>query len=224
MNKNLISISIFACLIVLGGVYYIFSEKQKPKQTQDIVEIDAVDGEDFSGQGFSIEVSEESNSVSQKTPSLIPVPDLNRSVRIPPSMEFQKEEIMKQINDILALLNDDSGLFNQWMDLGLLYKAIEDYEGAREAWEYASSIRPKNSISFGNLAVLYGYYLKNPALAEKNYLKSIENDPKLPHYYVRAADFYLEVLKDKEKARKILEKGLQEIPGEESLQSALGAL
>ena len=150
------------------------------------------------------------------------VPDLNREITFFSAYpEEQKEKISSQIKDILALLKQDASLFNEWLDLGLLRKAIGDYGGAREAWEYASAIRPQNSLSFSNLGVLYGYYLGNAALAEKNYLKGIENDPKLPYLYAQTADFYLEVMKNKEKAKNILEKGLKEVPGDEALKAAL---
>lgn len=170
-------------------------------------------------EGVSVEiVKQEGESVKITSP----IPDLNRAINIPASTPHsQKEEITSKINALVALLKQDPDLFNEWLNLGLLRKSIEDYEGARQAWEYASSIRPQNSLSFGNLALLYGYYLKNPVLAEKNYLKAIENDLKLPYLYAQAADFYLEVLNQPEKAREILQKGLQMIPGDLGLQSAL---
>lgn len=153
---------------------------------------------------------------------LVKTPNLDRQVYIPASVpSAQKEEISNKIKEITALLNQDANLFNEWLDLGSLRKSIEDYEGAREAWEYASAIRPKNSLSFTNLATLYGYYLQSPILAEKNYMKAIENDPALPYLYMRAADFYIEVLDDSQKAKMILQKGVQTIPEDEGLKAAL---
>ena len=153
------------------------------------------------------------------------VPNLDRQIIVPASIPAQiKENTVKEIERLKALLKQDSNLFNEWLDLGMLYKSFDDYEGAREAWEYASVIRPVNSLSFGNLGVLYGYYLKNPVLAEKNYLKAIENDPKLPYLYGQTADFYLEVALNPVKARSILEKGLKAIPGDEGLLAALASI
>lgn len=165
--------------------------------------------------------------IAEKTPinnakKEIPVPDLDRQVVIPNSiLSSQKQVIIERIHTLAGLLRENNQSFNEWIDLGIERKGIEDYEGARQAWEYASAIRPQNSLSFNNLAVLYGYYLQNPVLAEKNYLKAIENDSKLPYLYMQTADFYLEVLKNTEKAREILEKGLVEIPGDEALKAAL---
>lgn len=162
---------------------------------------------------------EEESNLSQVT---IPIPDLDRVIVIPETTHSsKKQEIIDRIHTLVGLLKENTQSYNEWIDLGALRKSIEDYEGARQAWEYASAIRPKNSVSFGNLGVLYGYYLQNPTLAEKNYLKAIENDPKLPYLYMQTADFYLEVLKDTKKAKNILEKGLIEVPGDEALKAAL---
>ena len=168
-------------------------------------------------------VSKREKEATETAVVSLAVPDLNREIVISGTYsDEQKEKISSQINDLSTLLKQDPSLFNEWLDLGLHRKVIEDYEGAREAWEYASAIRPQNSLSYSNLGVLYGYYLGNAALAEKNYLKALENDPKLPYLYAQAADFYLEVMNNKEKARNILEKGLKEVPGDEALKAALG--
>ena len=58
-----------------------------------------------------------------------------------------------------------------WLVLGVYRKMIGDYESAKEVWEYASAIRPQNSVSFNNLGELYAYYLKDNAKAEKIILK-----------------------------------------------------
>ncbi|MBI2108889.1 MAG: hypothetical protein HYT93_01755 [Parcubacteria group bacterium] len=177
-------------------------------------------------EGVLVEVPQNTTATEDGKMALTtPVPDLDRQIVIPDSTHpSQKDEIISKISALVVLLKQDASLFNEWIDLGLRRKSIEDYEGARQAWEYASVIRPNNSISFGNLGALYGYYLGNPILAEKNYLKAIENDSKLPYLYVQTADFYLEVLKDVEKAKEILKKGLIAVPGDEALKLALDAI
>lgn len=96
----------------------------------------------------------------------------------------------------------------QWIDLGLKRKAEEDYEGARDAWQKAVEIDPNSSVSFRNLGVIYGYYLNDPQKAEKNFLISIEKDPQLAYLYVTLYDFYRDVLRDPEKAKSVLQKGI----------------
>ena len=100
--------------------------------------------------------------------------------------------------------------------LGVYRKIIGDYEGAREVWEYASAIRPQNSVSFNNLGELYAYYLKNNKKAEENYAKAIENDPSAIYIYRNFFDFYRYFAKDTAKARAILEKGIAANPATSS--------
>jgi len=130
-----------------------------------------------------------------------------------------RTEVAKRFESLTILLNADPSLFNEWVELGLLRKFIEDYAGAREAWEYASKLAPKNSISFLNLGTLYGYYLQDPLAAERNFLTSIQNDKTDPGAYIKTADFYLEVMKDKSRARAIIDRGLNANPASPELVS-----
>src|SRR6185369_56583 len=99
-----------------------------------------------------------------------------------------------------------------------------DYVGAKEAWEFAASLSDKDPVLFSNLGNLYGYYLKNNLLAEVDFLKSIKLEPMTANWYLRTADFYREVEQDLEKARNILNEGLQKIPNDPSLEQALKQL
>lgn len=142
-----------------------------------------------------------------------PAPDLNRPAIFPPEMESERRAAAeKQINDLKVALRGDSGALSSWIELGLLWKSIGDYEGARQAWEYASVIRPKNFLSFRNLGVLYGYYLNEPAKAEKNFLQAIENDPNMTEGYQLLADFYVEVLQNRDKALAFLRQSVTKNP------------
>lgn len=74
------------------------------------------------------------------------------------------------------VLERDPDAFNSWYTAGLMKKFVCDYEGARDIWEHAGQLRPKNSISFGALGNLYGFFLNDKVKAEANYLKAIENE------------------------------------------------
>ena len=224
-NKNFLPI-IVLCLLVLGLGYYIVRDISSQKEEIVNKNADVLGNNDKTGdENTQIEiVGVDEGSVVSTKPS-IPVPNLERPIKIPENTPIKiKEQTLAEISRIMGLLKQDSNLFNEWSDLGLVMKSIDDYVWARDAWEYAVFLRPKDSLVFTNLANLYGYYLKEPEKAEKNYLKSIENDPKLPYLYVRAAFFYLEVLNDNEKARNIIEKGLQNIPGDDELEEALSEI
>ena len=223
-NKRILCFVGLLIVVVIGFFAYLVYDKKfnKNKAISEAPPIDKVLEEQKSEAKVSETVGNQVAKNGEPELLLAKIPDLNRPINIPSSTPTpQKEDLTSKIKEITALLKEDSNLFNQWVDLGLLRKAIDDYEGAREIWEYANAIRPNNSISFNNVATLYGYYLHNNELAEKNYLKSIENDPKYPYFYVQLSYFYLEVLNSKEKAKEILEKGLKAVPGDENIKSAL---
>ena len=213
-KKSLFFIAVLV-LIIGGGIFYFDGLSAKKSNIK----------EDGGSAVIPIEKKPKpvTDEIQEKSKETMIVPSLDRL--IPFTGGDFSPETRKQItdltNEIVALLKQDSNLFNQWSDLGLLRKSAGDIEGAREAWEYGSYIRPHNAITFGNLAILYGYYVHDSALAEKNFLKAIENDPKLSYLYSQLSDFYLDVLKDKTKARQILEKGLKEIPGDQNLKEML---
>ena len=79
--------------------------------------------------------------------------------------------VTAKIQDLSSQLKKDSDNLENWLVLGVYRKMIGDYESAKEVWEYASAIRPQNSVSFNNLGELYAYYLKDNAKAEKIILK-----------------------------------------------------
>ena len=221
MRQNII-LALVAGLFLIGGIgYYIYSDVTSI-QKADVGESPLNLQEDNRDVEEEIADTGEAPLASPKDILAVFPPDLDRPVEFVGLFSpDSKDQLTKQIKEILELLAQDSTLFNQWVDLGLLRKTIGDYEGARQAWEYASAIRPHNSLSFANVGNLYGYYLKNPQKAEENLLQAIENNPKLVYLYLQTTDFYLEVLDDRSKAKKILERGIVENPGEEGLKKML---
>ena len=236
-TKNALYLFTLVLILVALFVYFVYLDKKDTEeelQRVDIVKNNVVGGEepeaintinneeilqDASG---SIEFVE-AEPVSQVV--LPPAPQLDGPIIIPDSFSAEfKEKTTKEIGTLLATLKQNPGFFNGWIDLGLLFKVIEDYDRARQAWEYAGIVSPQNSLSYTNLGVVYGYYLKDPVLAEKNYLKAIENGPLFTDLYIRASNFYLEILKDNEKAEETLNKGLEKLPEDESLKAALELL
>lgn len=101
-----------------------------------------------------------------------------------------RKDLERQIKDLQEKIRADYDDLAFWISFGQLKKVIGDYEGARDAWEFASLISPLNSLSFHNLGDLYGYFLNNFELAEENYLQSIKNDPENVNAYINLADLY----------------------------------
>mgnify|MGYP001580558355 CR=1 FL=1 len=126
------------------------------------------------------------------------------------------EAIEKKRGDLKVLAailnaNPKGGVgVDDWIAIGVIKKFFNDYEGARDVWEYAGVLYPKNGLSFANLGNLYGFYLGDATKAEANFLRAIENDPYQVGYYINLADFYSHVLTSKKsEVPKILLSGLE---------------
>jgi len=169
-------------------------------------------GEIFLKEGQSYEYVGVDKELLAKTP----IPDLNR--KIPNGVS---ENIKENIISLSESLKTDSKNFDLWINLGLYRKLAEDYGGAKQAWEYASILRPKFSLPFLNLANLYGYYIKDLKKAESNFLEAIEVESTETYSYVATANFYIEVLNDKNKAIAIIKEGIKNNPKVEELKSIL---
>ncbi|GEM_PF-915810 len=134
-----------------------------------------------------------SNSISRVDPLLREKADaiLRRPIHASAGFPLSvRADLERQIAEAVTVLKADYNNLAPWITLGLARKVLEDYTGAAEAWEFASVIRPKNSLSFQNLGFLYGSYLKDYVRAEKNYLQAITNGPAEIGAYTNLADLY----------------------------------
>ena len=136
-------------------------------------------------------------------------------VRFGQGFSVPEEYIIKQKKD-LALLDSvlsknpiSRGGVDDWIAVGVIKKSFNDYEGARDAWEYANILYPSNGLSFANLGNLYGFYLHDNEKAEASFKKAISNDAYQPGYYLGLADFYKNVyMAKKSETPKVLLEGM----------------
>ncbi len=218
-NKNrIISTAVVAITILAIGYYFYagykktsettITDNQPPQENNATSSLESVS---------EVNINKEAISIS--------APSLDRPIVYPSDMPAQiKEDNQSKISQIIKNLKSNTGSFNDWIDLGLYRKLLGDYEGARQAWEYASLLRPQSPASFSNLGILYGYYLKDAPKAEKSFLRAIENDPKDINLYFQTYDFYKDVMKDSTKAKAIIETGLKNNPADKDLESMLKEL
>lgn len=142
------------------------------------------------------------------------VPDLNRplvfSSDLPPEAKKIITDGIKRLADILK---SDSSQFDAWLDLGSYRKQSGDYEGAREAWEYAAVLAPESYVPWNNLGDLYGSYLKDYPKAEQNFKKAIVLKPDYIGGYRALYELYYYSYKEKANlAPQILKEGLSKNP------------
>jgi tetratricopeptide (TPR) repeat protein len=138
--------------------------------------------------------------------------------------EEQRQQIYNSIGNYGQEVKDNPDNFNSWIRLGVLKKNIGDFEGARDAWEYASVIRPQNSLSYFNLGFLYWRYLKEFALSEKNFKISIQNKSDDASTYVGLSQLYFYSYESKkDQADDVLNQGLIANPDSGDLMRELAA-
>ncbi len=126
----------------------------------------------------------------------------------PQSVITQKTKIL---NDLKVALEKDPFNINDWISVGITKKFFNDYEGARDAWEYVVVLYPNDPLAFENLGNLYALYLRDNSKAEYNYKKAIENNSLEPSFYIALADFYKNFLGDNSKAINTILSGLEKI-------------
>ena len=225
MKKKILFI-IFV-LLICGGLGFYFYKKLSPttqngattgqsnsSSSQTAGNTVNIGGITIQGEGDMKGVKIEPVAITNNKPAVnVPLPDLNKEIKITADMNEEAKRIATaKIQDLSSQLKKDSDNLENWLVLGVYRKTIGDYEGAREVWEYAGAIRPQNSISFNNLGELYAYQLKDNIKAEENYKKAIENDPSAIYIYRNFFDFYRYFAKDTAKARAILEQGIAANP------------
>jgi len=148
---------------------------------------------------------EQINIPPEKLP---PAPNLNRPVVFPSDFPQEAQSTWKSKFDSLKkIIAANPGSYDAWVQIGLNWKMIADYQGAKEAWEYATKISPTSSVAFGDLGFLYGYYLHDTVKAEANYKSAIANAPQELYLYQQLFEFYRDILKDTVKARALAAEG-----------------
>lgn len=168
----------------------------------------------------------------QEKPGVLPVYQGRDSAEIRPNpdelkglSDEQKESLYARIRTHGGEVKANPDYFAGWLEVGMLKKVIGDFTGARDAWEYASIIRPLNSVSFANLGELYWRYLPDYSASEKNLRKALQNDPKDADLYITLAELYHYSIPDKAaQAPGILLEGLKVNPDNDSLMRRLAYL
>jgi tetratricopeptide (TPR) repeat protein len=164
-------------------------------------------------------------SLEKDEASLGPASDLNRVVKFPPSFPVEAQQTWRNnLTQIQEGLKKSSRSYDLWLDLGIQWKMIGDYEGARLAWEYAARIQPESFLAFGNLGFLYGFYLHDNVKAEANYRKALANAPQELYLYEQLFDFYHLVLKDPARARSLAAEGKRATGNQEFFKKLLEKL
>lgn len=224
MKKKIFFI-VFVSLVFAGLVFYFYQKLVSKDKTIDVSDqlvgnknVINIGNVAIQGEGDMSGVKIERIDRANDKPAVnISVPNLDREIKIVGNMSEDAVRIAtNKIKDLSGQLKKDSDNLENWLLLGIYRKMINDYEGARLAWEYAGATRPQSPTPFNNLGELYAYQLKDNIKAEENYLKAVKNDPSAIYIYRNFFDFYRYFAKDMTKARAILEQGIANNPNTSS--------
>ncbi len=228
MTREKAVFGVGALAILLGGLFYwrTYQERLTPAdaggETPTYADIPGIQYGYASASSPTSTPSATEGTKEKEVPSR-PIPDLNRPIVAPNDFSAadaaDAAATIRQLTEILSKNTENTAV---WIGLGLQRKSIEDYEGARQAWEYAYALDPRNAITADNLGVLYGYYLKDSRKAETYFLTAISLEPRDTFRYERAVEFYREVLLNDAKARNIASDGVQRVTNPASLKEFLG--
>ncbi len=101
-------------------------------------------------------------------------PSLVRGTDYPSTVAPEvKTIVLSQMSKTIEQIRTNNQDVNAWVMLGVQRKTIGDYEGAREAWDYAKVLAPNEVVAYNNLGDLYHYYLKDFKKSEENWKKTI---------------------------------------------------
>jgi len=134
--------------------------------------------------------------------------------------DFEKDKYQKQFEAAVLALTEQPDQLDGWLTLGRVKKNLGDFKGAELSWFKANEYRPKNSISFGNLADLYTNFTKEYDKAEAAYIQAIQNSLGEEHnaaLYRNFYSFYFYNLEDNQKAEATLKEGIENNPGSSEL-------
>lgn len=203
MQKN-IAITVAAVILIVSAAVFItrdFRKATSPNSNQ--APSTSVSEENLSNIKVTLDGIEKTGDsgfsvTEQSSLPLPPTPNLDRTLIFKGDFSAEaKDEISARIAELSGLLKKNPDSLSNWLDLGLLRKTIGDYQGAREAWEYANAIRPRNHVSFSNLGDLFHHYLKDYPNAENSLLQSIKNGPNNISAYRALVNLYTESYTDK---------------------------
>lgn len=148
-------------------------------------------------------------------------PDQNFLQQVP------EETYRKSLEELAALsarLAGNPADFDGWMRAAYIKHFYGDENGARDVYEYLNLAAAQSPIPFYNLALLYGYYLKEPAKAVPKFEAAIKRDPVNAEFYVGFSNFYRDVMRELPAAERVLLAAFSRLPNELNIEIALAAL
>lgn len=152
------------------------------------------------------------------------MPSLTREVTFTGTIpESFKATVKEKIDAIRARLEKDETRANDWYDLAVWYHTANDYQGAKEVWEFLIKANSKDATAYDNLGKLYHYALKDFPTSESYFKKSIGVNSESLVPYIELFQLYSDSYKtDTTLAVETLESAAKKFPQEIDPLTLLG--
>ena len=191
---------LIVAVLIIALIVIVVVQKNRSEEVLPVEEVSDSFGQETVIEG--IEAVFEDGSVGEVSLEKLNPPKLKSKVS-----SNATPEMKERIEALQNVVEADPGSFTAWLELGLLYKGVDDFEQARVSWEFASLLRPESSMPNSNLANLYGWYLGDIEKAEENFRLAIDKQPSSVTIYGQAYEFYRDVVKNPEKGIEIVKEG-----------------
>lgn len=192
INKKNIGITGLVALAVIAGVL-IYQDTRGNN-----IEITGEKSDTLKDVGIDMTGDGKVNIAVVPETKLPPAPTLVRSTNFTNTLSPEvKSIVLSNIERIIVEIKKDPKSIISWVDLGIQRKQLGDYEGARDVWEYAKSLDPKNIVPWSNLGDLYHFYLKDFKKSDENWKKTIVLKPDYMQGYRGLYELYTYSMKEK---------------------------
>jgi len=178
-------------ILIIGFIgWYIVRDISHTNSTKDIdttIEDGSLESLIESGDaeivGIPVDVDLNTNSVSK--------PTLGRTITMPERFTPEAVTILQNnIATLTAQLKENPDSLQAWSDLANQYKIIDDFEGAREIWEYLILVTQNNTVIRISLGNLYHYQLRNFEKSEAVFKEALRVNDKTVEVYVGLHELY----------------------------------
>ena len=216
-KKNMGVVGLIALAIIAGVLIYRDTRGSKLEITSDASDTLKNFGIEMTGDG-KVEIVPIEEQKLPPAPALVRSADFYTTLLTPEIKQIMLANLAKAVTTIE---NSPKGL-SGWVELGIQRKQLGDYEGARDAWEYAKQLDPDNLVPWNNLGDLYHFYLKDYKKSEENWKKTIALKPDYIQGYRGLYELYAYSMKEKiSEIPVILKQGIAKNPEATDLKSML---
>ena len=129
-----------------------------------------------------------------------------------------------ELADLALSLGENPLQPELWKRVAYIKHFYGDEIGTRDAYEYLNQIALDDPIPYYNLALVYAYYLGQPAQAIPKFEAALRLDPVNAEFHIGFANFHRELFADLAASEAALLTGLGKLPGNINLTISLASL